>query len=477
MKNNIVLSLLLLVIFLKSPPATAEEQMIPGLEPLKKEDRILILAPHPDDESIACAGIIQEAVKAGSDLHIVYLTNGDHNQFAFIVYEKRLTFRKGEFIHMGETRKKEAVKAMRLFGIDESRLVFLGYPDFGTFAIFSRYWQDAKPYRSKLTRISAVPYKDSLSYGAPYKGESILSDIKTVILKYKPNKIFVSHPADVNVDHRTFYLFLEIALEDLAGKIEAPKVYPYLVHCVGWPVPRHYHPDLALLPPKKFMDSEIDWRKKELTAQETEKKRQAILCYKSQTESSAFYLLAFARRNELFGNYSDVKLQVNGQPSQGSPVFSFLTGLFSASDIDNPEKEDGYTSDYTDIRGQIKYRVEGKNLDIVIVKSKEKNSRLRATFYLFGYSRGKPFAQMPKITMFLRGDKIKMFDAGRLMSGHGAGVEFKENEAMIKIPLELLGSPDFIFASVKTYSEPLHVDTTAFRKIIIKPDYKDEGTK
>ncbi len=49
------------------------------LESFKKNERILILAPHPDDESIACAGIIQKALGAGAQVRIVYLTNGDHN--------------------------------------------------------------------------------------------------------------------------------------------------------------------------------------------------------------------------------------------------------------------------------------------------------------------------------------------------------------------------------------------------------------
>ena len=40
---------------------------IPALEPVVKDDRILILAPHPDDEAIACAGVIQEALKKGQD--------------------------------------------------------------------------------------------------------------------------------------------------------------------------------------------------------------------------------------------------------------------------------------------------------------------------------------------------------------------------------------------------------------------------
>src|SRR4030042_2929508 len=98
----------------------ASESTVIG--PFKAEDRVLILAPHPDDEAIGCAGIIQQALKAGSEVHVVYLTNGDHNEFAFIVYEKRITLRKGEFIHMGEGRRKEAVKAMKLLGLNENDL-------------------------------------------------------------------------------------------------------------------------------------------------------------------------------------------------------------------------------------------------------------------------------------------------------------------------------------------------------------------
>ncbi len=265
------------------------------LEPIKKEDRVLILAPHPDDEAIGCAGLIQQAVKAAAQLRIVYLTNGDHNQIAFIVYEKRITLRKNEFIHMGEVRRKEAIKAMQLLGVDESNLIFLGYPDFGTFAIFSRYWKDTKPYRGLLTRISSVPYKENFSFGAPYQGESILNDLKKVLLEYKPTKIFVSHPADVNVDHKTFYLFLEIALADLKNEIPRPQVLPYLIHCVGWPLPRNYHPELSLLPPQKFIATQRElWSMLGLTAEELEQKHQAILMYRSQTQSSAFYLLSFA---------------------------------------------------------------------------------------------------------------------------------------------------------------------------------------
>jgi LmbE family N-acetylglucosaminyl deacetylase len=213
----------------------------------KKDERILILAPHPDDEVITCGGIIQKALKAGAQVKVVYLTNGEHNELAFIVYEKRITFRQGEFIYLGKLRQKEATRAMDFLGVPEKNLVFLGYPDYGTFEIFCKYWRTAtavtaKPFRDRLTRISSVPYKDNPSYGTKYYGENVLSDLTKLILDYQPHKIFVSHPADVNVDHKTLYLFLQVALSELEGRIAKPIVYPYLVHCLGWPKPRHYHP-------------------------------------------------------------------------------------------------------------------------------------------------------------------------------------------------------------------------------------------
>ncbi|MFA5115364.1 MAG: PIG-L family deacetylase, partial [Candidatus Omnitrophota bacterium] len=300
------------------------------LEPIRKNERVLIMAPHPDDEAIACAGIIQKAIAAGAEVKVVYLTNGDHNQVAFIVYEKRLTFRKGEFIHMGQVRHSEAVKAMKLFGLDESRLVFLGYPDFGTFVIFRDFWNSKNPYKSMLTRISHVPYRSNLSYNAPYTAESILNDIKDVLRSYRPDRIFVSHPSDTNPDHKAFYLFLQVALWDLEGQIPPPKVYPYLVHCPGWPLPRHYHPKLQLGPPRQYpVGGGIKWFRSDISQDEIENKHKAILCYRSQTQSSAFYLLAFARRNELFGNYPTVVLDLGKDVFPASrewvmPVLPFL---------------------------------------------------------------------------------------------------------------------------------------------------------
>jgi len=401
---------------------------------IKKGERILILAPHPDDESIACAGVIQDAVSNGAQVKIVYLTNGDHNQLSFIVYEKRIPFLKGEFIHMGEVRMNEAKKAMKLLGVGENNLTFLGYPDFGTFAILRSYWGSAHPYQSIMTHISHVPYKTNLSFNAPYIGDSILNDIENVLISYKPDKIFVSHPADVNVDHKSLYLFLQVALADLENQIPRPKLYPYLVHYLGWPSPRHYHPELILDPPQKLV-SDINWMKLGLNSKQLEMKHRAILSYRSQTESSAFYLLAFARKNELFGDYAENKNT-----------------------------------------GQVQYTADNGYLVIRINKPKEAVKYISTFTYLFGYSYKTPFSGMPKIFMVSKHDKAFLFDGSRKVSAEEVKVNLSEETLTLSVPLKILGKPDFIFVSTKVYEVSSPIYFSGFRKITVRGG-SDDGVK
>jgi len=459
----IILSILLAIAYVYPLSPPSQLPAIGILEPIKETDRILILAPHPDDEAIGCAGVIQEAVSKGAELKVVYLTNGDHNQVTFIVYEKRLTLRTGEFMHMGEVRRQEAIKAMQLLGLDSNNLIFLGYPDFGTFRIFREVWQESKPYMDILTRISKVPYKENFSFGAPYKGESILADLEKILREYKPNKIFVSHPADANVDHKALYLFLQIALRDLKREIPQPKIYAYLVHCIAWPLPRHYHPGLDLNPPIQLLGSQINWLKFDLTPEQLTHKHKAILCYKSQTSSSAFYLLAFARRNELFGDYPEIELKKEeSMPTQVASFFGF-------SDMFNESRQ----ADWDDLgslaggRGRVSYGILDENLLMHIDRIQELNKKFSVQLYIFGYSHKMPFAAMPKIRIITRYKRFKVFAARKMIKPEGVSLELNPNELMLKVPLKILGDPDFILTAVRTYAGILHTDTTSFRKISI----------
>lgn len=446
---------------IKEPPGFVKDQ-ISQVQPFKKGERVLILAPHPDDESIGCAGVIQRALAAGAEVKVLYLTNGDHNELAFIVYEKRLTVRRTEFIHMGQVRKAEALKAMELLGLKKSDLIFLGYPDFGTFTIFCRYWQSKAPFRDKLTRISSVPYKDDFSYGAPYQGESILSDLEKVLLDYKPDKIFSPHPADVNVDHKSFYLFLQVALSDLKGQIPEVKVYPYLIHWLGWPLPRHYHPALKIYPPEGFWFSDIQWSDIGLSAEELENKHRATLCYKSQTQVSAFYLLAFVRSNELFGNYPEIKLKPQFLASGVEPVFS--NSLDTIDDLTDNQNLEPAVAD----TGKVSYAVSGDNFFVRIDKSKKFSRSFGTRLYLFGYSSRRTFALMPKVSVITSGRKCRVFINGQKIYASGAVLDLQKNTFILKIPLKLLGDPDYILTSLKSYKGRLAVDATGYRKIWVR---------
>jgi len=444
--------------------AIALGQDLGEIEGFNKNDRVLILAPHPDDETLGCAGVIQNALKAGAEVKIVYLTNGDNNEFAFIVYEKRLTFKKGEFIHMGQVRRQEAIEAMKLLGLSEDNLVFLGYPDFGTFTIFTKYWQALKPYRSMLTRSTKVPYQNDLSFGAPYVGESILSDLEKILLNYKPTQVFVAHPADVNPDHKSLYLFFQIALRNLRKQIPDPKVYPYLVHSSGWPKPRHYHPELGLEPPVNLTDSQGKWLKLDLAPPDLETKHKAILCYKSQTESSAFYLLSFARKNELFGDYPEIELSRQVSLKERAVAFFGFSKMFANSEEEGTLANDSLIEN----QGEVSYAAVDNCLLIRVEKDKELIHRFSLTLYIFGFNAKVPFSSMPKIRIVTKSDKFKVYDGKKIINPGSIRLDLTADDLVLRIPLNILGDPEFILTSVKARGEKLASGTSGFRKIVIK---------
>ncbi|MFH0855891.1 MAG: PIG-L family deacetylase [Candidatus Omnitrophota bacterium] len=436
-----------------------------GIGPPDAGERLLILAPHPDDEAIGCAGVIQQAKKAGAEVRVVYLTNGDNNEFSFIVYEKRLTFKKGEFIHMGQIRRKEAVCAMKLLGVSEDKLIFLGYPDFGTFSIFRKYWQEKKPFRSMLTRVSSVPYKNDYSFGAPYTGESILNNLEEIILEYKPSRIFVSHPADMNLDHRALYLFLQIALRDLKDKIPPPKVYPYLVHFVNWPKPRHYHPELSLRAPGDFRNSQIGWLKLDLTPEDLSLKHKAILSYKSQTEVSAFYLLSFARKNELFGDYPEIQLAKQVSLKERAPSFFGFSEMFTGF----REEKGAFDGDnLSEKHGEVSYAAVDNCLVIRVAKDKELSRRFSLVVYIFGFNDKRPFAFMPKIRIKTRHERFIVFNAEKRINPENIRLSLSREDLVLRVPLEVLGNPDFMLVSVSAYGGKASLSDTGFRRIVIK---------
>lgn len=392
------------------------------LKPLNlsaEKDRILILAPHPDDEAIGAAGVIQKAVQENIPFKIVYLTYGDNNGPSFIVNQKRLVFRRKAVLMMGQLRGQEAIQGMESLGVKKDQLVFLGYPDWGTENIFTSFWGDKKPFRSMLTRVRQVPYQEALSPGSPYLGESILKDLKKIIQEFQPTKIFVSHPLDRNRDHRALFLYLQVALWDLNGQIVSPDVYGYLIHWNKWPLPRGNNPQLSIVPPKDWPEKDTVWFSLVLDENSLRQKQKAISFYKTQVGYNPPFLYTFARKNELFTSITTSDL---------NRLSTFNLNDSVAYTKDNEFIYVKLTSNY--------WNKEANNLRM----------------FFIGYKKGIPFEQMPKIRVDIMGqpNKISAYDKGRYvyLPEVKSEIKSKGKELCIKIPIKDLNDPEFVLTSL-----------------------------
>ena len=71
---------------------------------LNARTRLLVVAPHPDDESIATGELILQVRQAGGEVQILLLTNGDNNPWPQRWVERRLRIGADERRRWGERR-------------------------------------------------------------------------------------------------------------------------------------------------------------------------------------------------------------------------------------------------------------------------------------------------------------------------------------------------------------------------------------
>lgn len=265
---------------------------------LTKNDRVLILAPHIDDEVISSAGLIQQTVKIGLPFKIVYLTNGDNSLSAVIKENKNLKLAPNEFISLGEQRMIEAKVATAVLGVKPDNLIFLGYPDKGLIPLFSKFYNSGKPYASKGTEFTYNPYGGTYQSGQLYTGTNVVNDLREIIESFNPTLIFVPHPRDAHPDHHATYLFLEKALSETDVK---PTIFSYLVHFSHYPPTKKLATNQFLYPPKQLYTQE-GWYSYNLSPDQITAKLEAVKQNISQKELGRVYdlLQSFVKKNEIF---------------------------------------------------------------------------------------------------------------------------------------------------------------------------------
>jgi LmbE family N-acetylglucosaminyl deacetylase len=209
----------------------------------------MVIAPHPDDEALACSVILQQAVRAGAAIRIVYVTDGDDNPWPQRALERRWSLSPSDRKRWGKLRRAEALAALRVLDICPADVQFLGLPDQGLTDLLLR---DCDRALRRITR---------------------------VIDDWSPTDILAPSLFDIHPDHNAVAVMMRLIFADFL----TPRIsqWNYLVH--------GHSP--------AFFDRAAELSSSEL---ETAKKREAIRCHQTQTKLSRRRFLRYAARPERF---------------------------------------------------------------------------------------------------------------------------------------------------------------------------------
>nr|WP_319374186.1 PIG-L family deacetylase [uncultured Methanobacterium sp.] len=273
---------------------------------VKSSDRILIFAPHPDDESLGTGGLIARAVEKNATVKVVMVTDGSRSHTHTIFNQFRASTNLTEKVSLPELRHNETLKALKNLGLNENDVIFLGYPDGGLRAILNDHWDYSNPYKSDndYNKYDHVPYSFVYEKNATYSGANIAQNMESIINDFNPTSIFYPDDGDDHPDHWAVSFFAQYAIMETNY---TGAQYTYLVHKGHhWPKPEYYLPNEKLHPPRELLDLDANWTYFSINESEENKKRDAVNSHKSQTHLTRDYLQSFVRVNDLLAIYPDI---------------------------------------------------------------------------------------------------------------------------------------------------------------------------
>jgi len=285
---------------------------------VKSSDRILIFAPHPDDESLGTGGIIARAIGKNATVKVVMVTDGSKSHTNTVFNQFRANTNLTENVSLPELRHNETLKAIKNLGLNESDVIFLGYPDGGLRAMINDHWDYSNPYKSNndYNQYDHTPYSFVYEKNAPYSGTNVVKNMESIINDFKPTIIFYPDDGDDHPDHWAVSFFAQYAMMETHF---GDTFYTYLVHKGhSWPKPESYLPNERLTPPRELLDLDVNWTYFRINESEENKKRDAVNSHKSQIHLTRDYLQSFVRINDLLAIYPEITVtRDNGSLSEG----------------------------------------------------------------------------------------------------------------------------------------------------------------
>lgn len=286
-------------------------------------DRILIVAPHVDDEAIAAGGFAFDAVASGAEVYVVFLTAGDCSRMSARILSRSLDPKASHYLSVGRTRIAEASQAMKMLGVPSDHFFVLGYPDGGLKAMVDN---PHAVIQSAGTRERSVPYADAMSPGLAYSYENIMQDMQRVLTIARPTTVIAPVSFDGHADHSAT---ATITARSLRAACMQPRRLSYLVHTSPLAKSLLRIPSRALMPPLRMRT--MTWETYPLS-REVQKAKDALLqSYKSQRPYTYILRSSFVRSNELFFVDEPLPLEV-AIPAAMSPAIALRRAPMEPAD-------------------------------------------------------------------------------------------------------------------------------------------------
>jgi LmbE family N-acetylglucosaminyl deacetylase len=192
---------------------------------LLNDQPVLVLAPHPDDESLGCGGLIADCQARGQSVHVLVLTDGSRSHPNSREYDAP---------RLAQLRREEARAAVAALGLPGDSISFLGLAD------------GRAPMRGRLLRAAVA------RVAAQAKARSV-------------GTICTTWQHDPHHDHRAAYRIGQLAAREVAANLLCYPVW-------GWTLP-----STVWLATKTVSGGRVD------ISRHLSAKQRAIACYRSQT--------------------------------------------------------------------------------------------------------------------------------------------------------------------------------------------------
>lgn len=215
-----------------------------------EQDKILVLAVHPDDETLGAGGLIQQALAAGAAVKVLFITDGEDNPWPQRALERHWNITSADRSRWGRRRCKEALTALSTLGLDPAHAIFMGLPDQGLTAL--------------------------LTHG----DQAVIERFRNEIADWQPTLLLSPALQDRHPDHNALAVIVELALLRLPDQMPLPRVLSYLIH----------GQQVWNAAPARI----------ELNRYELERKRQAIMAHETQMALSRHRFLGYGKACEQF---------------------------------------------------------------------------------------------------------------------------------------------------------------------------------